>query len=275
MFKVGDFSRIARVSARLLRYYDEIGLFRPAIVERDTGYRYYRASQLQDLNRILTLRELGFPLEDITRMVGSSLSDAELKQLLLQRQTTLQQSLTDDALRLRQVQSRLEVLDAETADVVPDVLIRSEPERQILSARKQVSGFVEAREWIGVLLTEARRLTGRKNPGQLVVIAHAPEFEADAIDVEVGFILAGDGTDAVLSAAVLQPSTLPAVERMVTAVRVGPPEEAHKVTGLIGLYLERNGLQMDGPSRELFLQPFNPADPRSAIVEMQFPAAQV
>jgi DNA-binding transcriptional MerR regulator len=51
MFKIGDFSRIARVSCRLLRYYDEIGLLKPAIVDRSSGYRFYSAAQLQQLNR--------------------------------------------------------------------------------------------------------------------------------------------------------------------------------------------------------------------------------
>ncbi len=40
MFRVGDFSRIARVSARLLRFYDEIGLFVPAHADPQSGYRY-------------------------------------------------------------------------------------------------------------------------------------------------------------------------------------------------------------------------------------------
>ena len=62
MFKIGDFSRIARVSARLLRYYDEIGLLKPGSTERDTGYRYYSASQLPRLNRILVLKELGLSI---------------------------------------------------------------------------------------------------------------------------------------------------------------------------------------------------------------------
>ena len=65
MFKIGDFSRIARVSCRLLRYYDEIGLLKPGSTERDTGYRYYSASQLPRLNRILVLKELGLSLEEI------------------------------------------------------------------------------------------------------------------------------------------------------------------------------------------------------------------
>src|SRR5262245_4426371 len=60
MFKIGEFSRIARVSARLLRYYDELGLLKPGVVDATTGYRYYTSSQLLRLNRILVLRDLGF-----------------------------------------------------------------------------------------------------------------------------------------------------------------------------------------------------------------------
>ena len=58
MFRIGDFSRIARVSARLLRFYDEIGLLRPAHADPATGYRFYSVSQLGLLNRILVLKDL-------------------------------------------------------------------------------------------------------------------------------------------------------------------------------------------------------------------------
>jgi hypothetical protein len=53
MFRIGDFSRIARVSARLLRFYDEIGLLTPARADPQTGYRYYTMEQLAALNRIV------------------------------------------------------------------------------------------------------------------------------------------------------------------------------------------------------------------------------
>ena len=46
MFRIGDFSRIARVSSRLLRFYDEIGLFVPAHADPYTGYRFYTVGQL-------------------------------------------------------------------------------------------------------------------------------------------------------------------------------------------------------------------------------------
>ena len=65
MFRIGEFSRIARVSARLLRYYDELGLLKPGVVDSASGYRYYTSAQLQRLNRILVLRDLGLSLEQI------------------------------------------------------------------------------------------------------------------------------------------------------------------------------------------------------------------
>jgi MerR HTH family regulatory protein len=59
MFRIGEFSQVARVSGRLLRYYDSIGLLHPVRIDPQTGYRYYSASQLPRLNRILALKELG------------------------------------------------------------------------------------------------------------------------------------------------------------------------------------------------------------------------
>jgi DNA-binding transcriptional MerR regulator len=62
MFLTWEFSQISRVSKRLLQYYDEIGLLKPARVDPHTGYRYYSAKQLPHLNRILALKDLGLTL---------------------------------------------------------------------------------------------------------------------------------------------------------------------------------------------------------------------
>lgn len=45
MLKIGDFSKLSRVSIRMLRHYDEIGLLSPIKVDPDTGYRYYGESR--------------------------------------------------------------------------------------------------------------------------------------------------------------------------------------------------------------------------------------
>ena len=76
MLKIGEFSKLAQVSVKTLRYYDELGLLRPDWVDRYTGYRYYSLQQLPRLNRLLALRELGFPLAQIERLLREDLRPA-------------------------------------------------------------------------------------------------------------------------------------------------------------------------------------------------------
>ena len=63
MLKIGDFSKLARVSIRMLRHYDEIGLLHPLHTDAASGYRYYEANQLITTGRITALREMGVLLE--------------------------------------------------------------------------------------------------------------------------------------------------------------------------------------------------------------------
>ena len=65
MFRIGEFSRLAMVSIRMLRHYDEIGLLTPNTVDPYTGYRYYSAGQLGTVSRIQLLREMGVSLGEI------------------------------------------------------------------------------------------------------------------------------------------------------------------------------------------------------------------
>ena len=60
MLKIGEFSKLSRVSIRSLRRYDEAGLLAPASIDPFTGYRYYREGQLLTANRIRALRDMGF-----------------------------------------------------------------------------------------------------------------------------------------------------------------------------------------------------------------------
>lgn len=56
MFGIGEFASAGRVSVRMLRHYDALGLLRPAHVDAVTGYRLYGARQLSRLNRIVALK---------------------------------------------------------------------------------------------------------------------------------------------------------------------------------------------------------------------------
>jgi DNA-binding transcriptional MerR regulator len=108
MFRIGEFSHIARVSKRLLQYYDEIGLLIPAYTDPQTGYRYYSARQLLCLNRILALKDLGLSLDHIAAMLEEAISDEAIHGILLLKKAELEQRLRDDLQRLRQIEARLQ-----------------------------------------------------------------------------------------------------------------------------------------------------------------------
>ncbi len=271
MFRIGDFSRIARVSARALRFYDEIGLLAPAHADPQTGYRYYTVTQLAQLNRITVLKELGFSLEQIADILKSKLGAAELRSMLMLRRNDAQRALAAETQRLRHIETRIAQIEAEGALSADDVIERAEPVRRLLSLRRTVGSFGEARTLIGALRERARVLLPKAHGCQLVAIAHTPQYESDEIDVEFGYSVDELKLAEPSKTSDLQLRELPAVARMVACVRVGLPEDAHLVTAKIGHFVAANGDALDGPSREVFLQPPDPQRMNESVVEMQFP----
>lgn len=117
MFRIGEFARLAGVSARVLRNYDDSGLFSPAWVDPGSGYRFYLASQLPDLRQILALKDLGVPLAKIEELRRGGASLAEV--------------LADERTRLERervaTERRLAAMDITLADVdagEPAVVVR-------------------------------------------------------------------------------------------------------------------------------------------------------
>jgi DNA-binding transcriptional MerR regulator len=270
MFRIGDFSRIARVSARLLRFYDELGLFVPAHADSRSGYRYYAIGQLADLNRILVLKELGFELDQVREILRSNVGTGELRNLLLMRRNDVAQTLATESRRLQQIEARITQLETDGALSADDVVVRAEPAREIVSLRRTVPSFTAARALIAELHGLARPHLPRGSRPTLLAIAHSPQFEQDEIDLEVGYVLVGEPVAAIDDGRELTRRTLEAVERMAICVRVGLPEDAHLVTAKIGRYLAASGDRIAGPSREVFLQPPDPERMHESVVEMQF-----
>ncbi|MCW7541406.1 MerR family transcriptional regulator [Aquabacterium sp. A7-Y] len=272
MFRIGDFSRVARVSARLLRFYDEIGLLAPAHSDRQTGYRYYTIDQLAQLNRITVLKELGFSLEQVGDILRSpALDAAELRRMLQLRRNDAERAVALEEQRLRNIETRIAQIESEGAMSVDDVIERAEPARQLLSLRRTVASLAEGRALIGVLREQSRALLPKNHGCQLVAVAHSSQFESDEIDVEFGYTVDGLDLRVPGEGSMLKLSELVAVERMAVCVRIGLPEDAHLVTAKIGRFIAANGDVFDGPSREVFLQPPDPQRMHEAVVEMQFP----
>ena len=72
MLKIGDFSRLSRITVRMQRHYDEIGLLPPVHIDPDTLYRYYDARQLITAARIAALRDMGFGLSEIGELMRAT-----------------------------------------------------------------------------------------------------------------------------------------------------------------------------------------------------------
>lgn len=93
--RIKEFAAITGVSVRTLHYYDEIGLLRPAYVDRATGYRYYDDRSLLRMQEILFYRELDFPLQRIGELLSSPHYNqeqalTEQKQLLILKKERLE-----------------------------------------------------------------------------------------------------------------------------------------------------------------------------------------
>ena len=104
LYKTGQFARLANVSERTIRYYDKIGLLKPSFV-MENGYRQYSDLDLLKLQKILSLKHLGFSIEEIFPMVmdNTNLKESfELQIDLIEDKISHLQSLKDALKRASQ-----------------------------------------------------------------------------------------------------------------------------------------------------------------------------
>lgn len=277
MFQIGEFSRIARVSTRLLRHYDDIGLFKPQQIDPETGYRYYSATQLPQLNRILALKDIGLALDQIARLIDDNISAEEIQGMLTLKKAQIEQNLREDMMRVRNIEERL--WQVKTEGVLSDeaVVLKSIPEQQFLSIRQVIptvqDGFA--------LMYDIHRLlpqrAGRSILGNFGLLFYFDGFQTEDIDVEMGFLLETDFYDTfpLSNGRELTTRTVPAVETMATLVRVGIYNDSVGHYGALGAWLEKHQYQMAGPGWEIFVQPFEPGKEDEAVIEIQLPVQKI
>jgi len=124
MFSIGEFARHGRVSVRMLRHYDAIGLLRPASVDAATGYRFYQAGQLAELNRVIALKDLGFTLGQVQAILAEQVSAAELRGMLKLRRAEIFDRIEAETTRLARVEARLMTIEDEGRVPVDGVVIK-------------------------------------------------------------------------------------------------------------------------------------------------------
>lgn len=273
MFLIGEFARIARISKRQLRHYADIGLFEPNHIDEETGYRYYSATQLPRLNRILALKDLGFSLEQITRLIHDNIPPSEIQGMLTLKKAQIEQTIQDELTKVRNIEERLYQIETEGVLTDEDVVLKSIPEQRFLSVRQIVptiqAGFAQIYDIHRLLPMHA----GKSVLGKFGVLFHSDDFVTENIDVEMGFLLERDfeGEFPLSNGRKLSVRTLPAVPMMASLVRVGIHNDSVGHYGALGTWIEKHGYRLDGPGWEIFVQPFEMGKEDEAIVEIQQP----
>jgi DNA-binding transcriptional MerR regulator len=274
MIRIGEFSKLVQVPVSTLRYYDQVGLLNPIEVDRFTGYRYYAASQLPRLHRILALKGLGFSLEQITTVLAEGLTLEQMRGMLRLRRAQISQQLVAMQDQLVEVEGRLQQIEREGRLSTYDVLLKQvEPllvasVRAILPNHSAVGSlFAEVYEAIGPYVGEALG----PNPelgGQTLVLWCDTEFKEAEVDGAAAFMLRCH----VPERGRMRVHELPAA-LMATTVHHGSYNTIGEAHEAILEWIEANGYRIVRPDRELNLyhtMPIRLDDP-AYVTELQYP----
>ncbi|MFW5709594.1 MAG: MerR family transcriptional regulator [Chloroflexota bacterium] len=264
MFKIGDFSKLSQVSSKALRYYDDIGLLKPKHVDRFTGYRYYSVDQLPRLNRIIALKELGFSLEQVTRLLKDDISAEQIQGMLRMKEAEIERHIEAEQQRLRRVQARLQQIIREDAYTAYDIIRRQVESVQIASIREHIPDYSHVGQLFGALFA---CLEGKSISGVPFVVYHDGEYRDQDVDVEAAIVVDAVAEDTER----VRFSTFPAVIVAAT-IHTGAYETLSSAYGALLQWIESNGYDIRTPNREFYLR--GPGLNRSLedyVTEIQFP----
>jgi DNA-binding transcriptional MerR regulator len=124
MLKIGEFSQLSQVTVKTLHHYDEMGLLKPAHIDPFTNYRYYTVEQLPRIHRIMALKELGLPLEQIGLMLNEEVPTEQIRGMLRLQQAQVQQQVREAQQQLAMIEFRLHMIEAETDFPDLDVVVK-------------------------------------------------------------------------------------------------------------------------------------------------------
>lgn len=268
MLSIGDFARHAQVSVRMLRHYDALGLLTPARVDEHSGYRYYAASQLPRINRLVALKELGFTLDEVRRILADEPGPAELRRMLRLRQAALARRIEADSARLASVAHRLRSIESEGCMSELEYVEKNLPAVRLAQLSDVVGDVTEIGPRIGPMF--ASLATSLPAAGVSIDRPSIAWYEADGDRTRIA---AGWPThlDEVRVSEV-QVEDLPDVPRALTVIHRGSVETIDTAWQGLVQQAEALGLTPVGRCREVYLE--TPMDaPEEWVVELQQPVS--
>lgn len=267
MLKIGDFSRLGRVTIKTLRYWDEIGLLKPDFVNQDNGYRFYSPAKLAVVHQIQQMKELGLYLEDIADVLRKGREKNRWIGLLLSRKESLIEELQLCQTTITKIDQMIQL--AETEETMSSIEIRELPEVIVASMRTTIPSY-NALFSVVPPMGDIMRKQGAvcRKPEYCFNIYHDGEYRENNIDVEIceAVIEARKDSDGVVY------KKIPAVPTAAVITHKGPYENLGKSYSEIFSWIEENGYIIDGNPRESYIDGiWNREDPREWRTEVQVP----
>lgn len=139
MYKIGEFSKMSKVTVKTLRYYESEKLLEPVFIDSYTGYRYYESSQLVDVSRIVSLRQAGLSIKEIK----SIFDGVDVTEILQNRKAEIEKTLNDCTTQLSKINYLLEGQNMKN-----EIFIKEIPECVVYYCDGVISDFSEITQFV-------------------------------------------------------------------------------------------------------------------------------
>jgi DNA-binding transcriptional MerR regulator len=151
-YRIGEFAQLSGVSTKTLRFYDEIGLLRPASIDPRTRYRLYLPQQLEELASILALKDVGASLTEVRNLTNKAGSNQERREILSELKKEVEQSIQMATQSLKWINATLSEADDSERPIA--VVVKRRPAVLVASIRSRVQSYSEIERFERELLSE-------------------------------------------------------------------------------------------------------------------------
>ncbi|MGH1297951.1 MerR family transcriptional regulator [Bacillus pretiosus] len=267
MFKIGDFSKLSSISIRMLRHYDKVELLQPVKVDEQSGYRYYSAAQLKKVNRIQTLKDMGFNIATIKEIVESDNIDG-IKEQFLNRSAQIKEDMNNLQKQLRLLETSMKMMREDVVEMNYYVSIKEIPERNVASVRKIIPSYnCEGDVW-SILMQEIHmKNISIAHPSYSIAVFHDREYKENDVDVEIQLSILGKNENT-------NDVTFKNIESThVASITVnGSYEQMTAVNEAAAKWIETEGYELVGPMFNIYhVSPAMELDPNKWVTEVCYP----
>ena len=267
MIKIGDFSKLSRISVRMLRHYDEIGLLIPCRVDKFTSYRFYSAEQLSTVSKIQALKDMGFSLSVIKEILLTYNDSESLRNYLRIQHSQAKQDAEAAERRLQLLEN---VLNRIGDDIFMNytVTIKEVPQRYVASLRKVIPSYGDERTlWEQMGLETESQSMQMANPSFSLAVFHDEGFKESEVDVEIQVAVSGTYKDTEN----VRFLTVPAVN-VASSILKGGYDRLTEVNKAIASWVTDNNYRFDAAMFLIYhVSPGHDPNPDNWVTEVCYP----